>query len=96
MRTTPPPKGKPSVRRPAETSPLGESRPLEWGGLPLQCTAYWGSYEWMMPFPDNYLMGRRHNDGSNYLCADAHVEYATYDDLVDDWNGSRRIFSTGE
>lgn len=39
-------------------------------------------------------IGRRHNEGSNYLCVDAHVEYATFDDLVadSDSGGDRRIF----
>ncbi len=84
------------VKRPGETSCLGEGRPLEWGGPPLADTNYWGGYEWTLPFPDNYLFGRRHDDGSNYLCVDAHVEYATYDDLVDDYTGTKRIFSRGE
>ena len=84
------------VKRPGETSCIGESRPLEWGGPPLQCTAYWGSREPTIPFPDSFLMGRRHGDGSNYLCVDGHVEHATYGVLVNDYIGTKRIFSRGE
>jgi len=84
------------VKRPGETSPCGESRPIPgWGGDPIEDAPYWG-------IPENvggvyeYVFGRRHDDGANYVCVDAHVEYATYDELVDDILGNQRIFSLGD
>jgi len=78
------------VRRPGETSLLGESLPI--GGKLIR-TLYWGGYWWGT---GTYYFGRRHDDGANYLCVDSHVEYAAYDDLLDDWLGSKRIFTRGE
>ncbi len=87
------------VKRPSETSCLGECNPMP--ALPppfvaLNVAFYWGGSEWRLSAPDNYFFGRRHDDGSNYLCVDGHVEYAGYFDLIDDWNGDKSIFSRGE
>lgn len=102
------------VKRPHETSCLGESRPV---GGDLKTTLWWGGrHRKGGPKVDEnerkddkkddakdtrdgkaeYYMGKRHDGGANYLCVDSHVEYATYDDLVKDWLGTKRVFSRGE
>ena len=81
------------VARPGETSCLGESRPVDGGRLVFAVN--WGSYWWKT---DEWYMGKRHDDGANYLCVDGHVEYAKFDDLVDDWllRSRSRVFGRGE
>ncbi len=81
------------AKRPGETSVLGESRPIR--GLTSR-TLFWGSYCNWWGTTDLFYFGKRHDEGANYLCVDGHGEYAAYDDLVDDWNDERRIFSRGE
>ena len=85
------------VKRPSETSCLGESRPMPGNWFnPLAVAFYWGGYQNGVPAP-NYFIGRRHDEGSNYLCVDGHVEYAKYDDLADDWDSAGgRIFKIGD
>jgi len=83
------------VKRPGETSCLGESRILN--GPYYSWLKYWGGGpSGSRPYPDNFYMARRHDDNVNYLCADGHVESAAYLDLVDDWETDRRIFSRGD
>ena len=80
------------VKRPGETSCLGESCVAEWGGEPLEFTMWWGS----VYRTGDWFFGRRHDDGANYLCVSGNVQYAKFDDLVDDWLGDRRLFSRSD
>jgi len=80
------------VKRPCETSCLGESSVFDIGWRdPLGSTLFWGGWG-----GTRYYVGDRHDDGANYLCVDGHIEFATYDDLGDDLNGDQRIFWRGE
>ncbi len=85
------------VKRPGETSCLGESRPsanpAAWRP-PLGTTLWWGSYDGA---GDPYL-GSRHDEGANYLCVDGHIEHTKTDDIEDDYllGEDSRIFWTGD
>ncbi len=84
------------VKRPGETSCLGESRPLAGSGSMLKLTFYWGGYSNYPGSMGEFFSGKRHDDGANYLCVDSHVEFATYDALIDDYLSDQRIWSRGE
>ncbi len=45
-------------------------------------TMWFGNTCWLLNPPENYHIGRRHDDGANYLAIDAHVEWSGYYDLV--------------
>ena len=83
------------VARPGETSCLGETRPMDntlYGELPTQLTIFWG-YQGSAP---DYYCGKRHDDGTNFLCVDGHIEHWKYDDLIDDWDNRARTLDRGE
>ena len=71
---------------PWETSCIGDSRPISGGSWPAIADApYWGSYE-TVSGDHEYMIGRRHNEGANYLCVDGTVKYGTYNDLADNYD----------
>ncbi|AQQ71055.1 PilD-dependent protein PddA [Limihaloglobus sulfuriphilus] len=72
------PRKKSKLENHAVTALLGDSRTE----LDFDRTRFWGGEYWQIP--GEYYYGKRHSDGCNYLCIDLHVEYASYDELVED------------
>lgn len=81
------------IKTPSKTAIAGENRihanaaRIAWGGeMPgSNSGGGFGGGGSGSASGSEYYYGRRHSDGGAYICVDGHVEFETYDNLVEDW-----------